>query len=372
MSRIGVYATSPAGKAEPEWIELVPAGKFSGRDGRGPYYLEHPEEVIKATQALQLDAGLPIDYDHATDLAAPQGQPAPAAGWIKELVARDGGLWGRVEWTEHGAAAIATREYRYVSPVFEHDGGGVVMRVLRAALTNNPNLYLKAIASCVAAHASEPRQESSGTDTREDEAEGQFAAALETLREALRLEASAMPVEIVAAALRLAERHSDVMNPNDKEATADSTVEERARGTEPDRAHYVAIEHFQKTARELTQLRAQRLREKGELAVEAAMRAGKIVPAQREWAIEYCSMDPRGFEHFVARQPALRLGQLELDGVPTRAGIGKRGVNPEAIAGVGDEELEAIETAICARLGLRASDYARRKAARPAFGDPIA
>jgi hypothetical protein len=83
-------------------------------------------------------------------------------------------------------------------------------------------------------------------------------------------------------------------------------------------------------------------------------------------------MDPRGFEQFVARQPALWLGQLELDGEPTRRGIGKHGVSAQAIAGNDGEELEAIEIAICARLGLRASDYARRKATRPAIGDPIA
>src|SRR5216683_1020944 len=60
---------------------------------------------------------------------------------------RDGRRRGRVEWTKHGAAALATREYRYVSPVFEHDEKGAVVRLVRAALTNNPNLYLKAIAA---------------------------------------------------------------------------------------------------------------------------------------------------------------------------------------------------------------------------------
>ena len=50
-----------------------------------------------------------------------------------------------------GAAAIRSRDYRYLSPVFDHaKGTNVVMRILRAALTNNPALHLKAVASCQA------------------------------------------------------------------------------------------------------------------------------------------------------------------------------------------------------------------------------
>jgi phage I-like protein len=94
-----------------------------------------------------MTAGLPIDFDHAIDLGAPQGQPAPAAGWIKELRQVNGVIQGRVEWTAAGAKALAAKLYRYISPVFEFSDDGTVQRLLRAAVTNNPNLYLKAIAS---------------------------------------------------------------------------------------------------------------------------------------------------------------------------------------------------------------------------------
>jgi len=66
--------------APPEWIQLIPAGSFHGRDGRGPYVLSDPPAVIAATNALRMKAGIPIDYDHAIDFGAPQGAPAPAAG----------------------------------------------------------------------------------------------------------------------------------------------------------------------------------------------------------------------------------------------------------------------------------------------------
>ena len=70
------------GAVPPQWIELIPAGDFKGRDGRGPFRMSNAQEVIAATRALRMDAGLPIDYDHATDFGAPEGRPAPAAGWI--------------------------------------------------------------------------------------------------------------------------------------------------------------------------------------------------------------------------------------------------------------------------------------------------
>jgi phage I-like protein len=106
--------------APPQWVMLIPAGEFSGRDGRGPFRLDNAARVVAATAALGLTAGVPIDYDHATDFAAPKGRPAPAAGWIRELEERDGALWGRVEWTPHGVKAITSREYRYISPVFQY------------------------------------------------------------------------------------------------------------------------------------------------------------------------------------------------------------------------------------------------------------
>jgi phage I-like protein len=155
---IAIEDAELAANTPPRWVMLTPAGEFNGRDGRGPFRLDDPARVIAATRALGLTAGVPIDYDHATDFAAPKGRPAPAAGWIRELGERDGALWGRVDWTPHGAAAIVSREYRYISPVFQYASDGTVMRLLRAGLTNNPNLYLTAI-SARAAEDSAPHAE---------------------------------------------------------------------------------------------------------------------------------------------------------------------------------------------------------------------
>ncbi len=132
-SRPGLHFAASA----PEWVHLVPSGTFTGSDGRGPYTLGDPAAVIRASMAA---GKLPIDENHAIDVAAPQGQPSPARGWIVEMQARPDGIWGKPDWTATGRAVVEGGGYRGVSPVMETDKSGNVLRVLRAALTNTPNL----------------------------------------------------------------------------------------------------------------------------------------------------------------------------------------------------------------------------------------
>ncbi|MFG1466629.1 phage protease [Xanthobacter sp. DSM 24535] len=129
------------GATVPEWVHLVPAGTFSGVDGRGPYTLADVAAVMAASMA---GGKLPIDENHAIDVAAPQGRPSPARGWIVELQARADGIWGRVEWTAAGAAIV--REYKGISPALHVEKAtGRVLGVARASLVNTPNLTLTSL-----------------------------------------------------------------------------------------------------------------------------------------------------------------------------------------------------------------------------------
>ena len=137
---VALHATAEA--APPEWIQLLPPGTFSGTDGRGPYHVADADDLIRVSMAA---GKLPIDENHSTDLAAPRGGESPARAWIVDLANRGddpraGGIWGRVEWTQSGTALMADKSYRGISPVFTHARGGRVTRILRAALTNTPNL----------------------------------------------------------------------------------------------------------------------------------------------------------------------------------------------------------------------------------------
>ena len=344
---LGVHGAAIAeGGEAPEWIELIPAGEFRGRDGRGPFALKSPEAVIAATRGLGMEAGIPIDYDHATDFAAPAGRPAPAAGWIRKLVARGGAIWGMVEWTRSGAEAVTAREYRYVSPVFEYAKNGEVVRLLRAALTNNPNLYLTAISA--GATADSVAGATAGTAEGSIK-ESAMERTLEEMRGILGLGQDSSEEEITAAVRAIA------AGSRGGRAEADG-------GADP--ARYVPLAHFQRAVSELNTIRAERARERAEYAVDSAIRTGKLVPAQREWAIAYCQADFKGFENFMARQPAVALGEIDFEGEPRAA------ANLAAVEGAGrrrDVALTATEAGVCEHLGIRPEDYIRRKNASDGF-----
>ena len=76
----------------PEWVMLMPAGQLNARDGRR-WRLTDAGAVVDATRANAGSLDLAIDFEHQTEHAKQNGQPAPAAGWIRELQARAGALW---------------------------------------------------------------------------------------------------------------------------------------------------------------------------------------------------------------------------------------------------------------------------------------
>lgn len=144
-------ALPPAGAA-PEWVHVLPAGTFSGVDGRGPYKLTAAQPVIDAS--LQHGA-IPFDENHSTESAAIVGGEAPARGWIDKMEMRQDGIWAHVDWTKAGRAIMEDKSYRFVSPVFNHTKDGVVTDIKSVALTNNPNLieHLKAMQTPLSAEA---------------------------------------------------------------------------------------------------------------------------------------------------------------------------------------------------------------------------
>ncbi len=133
-------APETGGAEAPDWIHLLPTaeGAIQTSDARGPYQVGDAARLIAASFAE--GNKLPIDENHATDLAAPKGLPAPARGWIVEMQARADGIWGRVEWTGRGRELVTDRAYRAISPVVLHDKAKRIVRVLRASLVNRPNL----------------------------------------------------------------------------------------------------------------------------------------------------------------------------------------------------------------------------------------
>lgn len=126
--------------------QLLPAGEFAARDGRpgnGAKWAVSDAQGVQLAAAMNLVATqtpIVIDYEHQTMLAAKNGLPAPAAGWITRVEWRAGqGMFADVAWTDKAKAHIDAGEYRFISPVIEYDAASnAVHSVLNAALVNYP------------------------------------------------------------------------------------------------------------------------------------------------------------------------------------------------------------------------------------------
>lgn len=282
-----------AGGDAPVWLKLIPAGEFSGRDGRGPYSSGGQEAMHAVIQATRRRAGtvdLVIDYDHQTLFAAvPQvGGRAPAAGWIKELEVRPEGIFGRIEWTAAAMRAIRRGEYRYLSPVYTHDQAGKVQLLISAGLTNVPNLDLTAVAARTL------------IDTGDD---------MKKIAEALGLAADANEAAVLAAIGSLTAAHSAVVTAAGLAANASTeavvTAIQTARSAAPDPAKFVPADQVAAMQAQLATLQAGIVTDKAEAAVNKAIADGKLAPALKDWGLARAKADLKDFEAFAAQSPAL-------------------------------------------------------------------
>ncbi len=288
---------SPDGAPVPEWVHLLPAGSFTGRDGRGPYLLDD-EGVINAFDGWGAD--LSIDYDHQGVHAADNGQPAPAAGWIKQIRLDDAGIWGRVEWTERAAQMIAAKEYRYLSPVFTYDkASGRVLKLLNAGLTNNPNLHLTALNTMNAVDLPQPVKETPGMDEL-----------VERLRYLLNLPTASTADEIAAELQKLIGqlKAAPVEAMRIELGTAEGDLAgllNAAHARISDIATYVPRADFEAVSHELATLKEEKITAAIELAVNSALDAGKILPAQVEHATSMARADLATFAAFIESAPVI-------------------------------------------------------------------
>lgn len=319
--------------AAPEWVHLLPAGTFSGRDGRGPYTVDDAAGVIVRSMA---EGEIPLDYAHA--LVGQLGNPAPAAGWIQAMEARDDGIWGRVAWTPRGKQAIAEREYKGISPVFFHAKDGKVDRITNAGLVNNPNLYLQAVAS------RDDHHRDGGADMADLKslakklglAETADAAAIEAELDRRETAHAAQLASIAEAVGKKGETKADAIAAHARTLSAGAT--------DPDPAKYVPMSQFTEVQAGLAALQKKLADRDVEQAVNAAITAGKVTPAQKDWAVAYASQDLAGFGTYVAGAPVILK--------PGSAAAHAEGATPP-----GGDQLDDEDMAICRSMGLDPEKY---------------
>ncbi|WP_330925249.1 phage protease [Candidatus Sororendozoicomonas aggregata] len=271
----------------PEWLPLIPAGTFTGRDGR-QWTNPNPELILAACRAVGRD--IPLDIEHATEVKGPKGEPAPAQGWFRldDLEARDGALWGRVEWNDSGRALVEGKAYKYYSPAFLYDGEGQVKALKSVGLTNTHNLReLPALNQ-----QSTPPPDS---EHHENPERGETDMPLsEAMRAALGLKNDASEADAIQAIGTLKTQHQTALN----------------RAETPDPEKFVTKADYQLALNRATAAEA-RIKAADDQAiadeVDAAIKAGKVAPASKDYHLATCRQDGglERFREFVKSAPAI-------------------------------------------------------------------
>ncbi|MCR9122996.1 MAG: phage protease [Phyllobacteriaceae bacterium] len=322
-------ALSTAASA-PDWVQLIPAGTFSGVDGRGPYVVEDMAGIIAAS--ISPGRKLPIDENHSTDIKAETGDPSPARGWIVAMEAREDGIWGQVEWTETGQALIDDRAYAYLSPAFLATSKKPhrVSQILRASLVNDPNFTMKSLHKKGDAPMDEAIAEALGLGPDADLAAATAAisglqATLASMRKALNVKDDADGDAMITALNARLTADPDDDPPGGDKDTAIAGLEEQIKSLNA----------------QLTGLTETTAKKSATDVVDAAIAAGKLVPSLRDHYISRHMKDPDGVATELAAFVSINAGGISKPPVETEAGavdaagqevIALMGLDPDAYA----------------------------------------
>ncbi len=251
--------------AVPDFLELVPAGKFAGVDGRS-WINDQPDAIVAAFNRDGLK--LPFDYEHATEVAAAEGREAPAAAWVTSLENRGGAIFGKIDWTERGKNMVGSKEYRYYSPAFDFARDSRrVLKLSSVGLTNKPNLPNFAL------------------NHQHPEEDVTVKIALAILSALGISNPDASEGDVVNAVNALKTDREKALN-----AQQNSVSKEE---------HLKAVNRADKAETELAALRQETVNAEIERELDAAQKAGKITPATRDYHKSVCSQE-KGIEKFRA------------------------------------------------------------------------
>lgn len=309
------------GNKIPDKIQLLPAGEYvAGRDGRR--WTKRSAESIAQKSNEYLPQHI-IDENHATDLKAPRGESAPAMGWFTNVHAEeDGSVWADAVWTSRGKTALENQEYRYISPVFECDASGEIIKIMRAALTNSPNLELQNLNSTQTAPADNPAKEN---------------VMKKEICAALGLPETATDNEVLAAITALK-----------TQANSAQTVDLAAYAPRADLAQMEA--RAVQAEKTLAEMNAAQLKAKATAAVEKAVADRKIAPASKDAYLAMCATEEglSNFTKIMESSPAL---------IPGGAS-GASGTPPAAET---QAELNAEEESFCKAMGYTKEEWLKIK-----------
>lgn len=336
--------------SSPKRVQIFPAGTFDAplgaMQGAGPWRLDAAAAARLIRRVASRKTPVHFDYHHASLTAAQNGHKAPAAGWLEtaNLVWEEGlGLFGvDVQWTEQAAAEIASREFRFLSPVFSYDKHGVPLDLFSIALTNTP--AIDGMSELLAA-ASSTLLESPMDDL------------LERLCYLLNLPLTTTPEEMSGQLDKLkgllAQTPSTAATGLVQAWEAREAELAALQAARPDPAQYAPVAALSAMQQELAELKAKSLARDIEDMTGPALQDGRLLPAQADWARELGRSNLAALQQFLATAKP----------VAALAGMQTGGQAPAGAATVADdaESLAAAATAYQAQqaqLGVAVDDIA--------------
>lgn len=277
LSSTACLAVAALGDEPPKRIMLFAAGgTVRTRDGR----TYHIDVARLAARFASDGVKIPIDVNHATEILAPKGERADPVGWVTAVEVEDAALFAAVDWIDPAGAVALLRAYPYVSPAFPAPKGEAewlksVALVSSPALGNQPALAA-----------------ASDTETEDP--------LMKTVITALGLAEGATEAECLAAVTKLQGAAKDVV---------------------PKQVHDETVARLSATTAELDGIKTAGRRAKVDAVIESALKAKKIVPAQREHYTALCATDEglTAVEKLLEAAPALLAGSGLDDKVPPGA-----------------------------------------------------
>lgn len=340
-------------------VQLTPAGEFRPGDGRS---LDVPSWRIDAASAqvvmarhAALTQPVVIDYEHQTLNKEKNGQPAPAAGWLRDLRWIDGqGLFGAVDFTANARAQIDAKEYLYFSPVFEYDRtDGTVLAIHMGALTNTPGIHgmqpLSLLAAATAAFLPVPSVHSPQEQSVNPLLKALLAALglPETTDENGAIAALTALGPIKPLQERAVAACTALSLPADASAQAVTAACTSLRAaTAPDPSKFVPVGVVDEMRTQLAALSAQVLERQIDDLVKPALADGRLFHAQEQWARDLGKTNVAALTSYLSTaQPIAALTSTQTKGVPP-SGLAK-----------GDAQLSADELAVCTAMGMSPEQY---------------
>lgn len=273
------------------WIPLIPEGVVQGRDGRN-WVNPNAQAVINQTKLPFM-----LDADHESELST----NTQAQGWFTALRFNEKTRFieGKLELNDLGKNSIENKHYKFYSPAFLHKAKRIT-QLTSVGLTNKPNLNVPALNN---------QQEQN----------------MDEILKFLGLAETATPEEILAAIKALKET-TKAEQPSLNAYVPKATFDETEKALNAVRAELNAL----KTAEHQNAV---------EVAINAAIKAKKIAPADKDYFKSQCATAEglKAFNAFIEKKAPL-IGDVDLPAAPN-----DEGEKPA---------LNAIEKEVFAQLGI--------------------